>query len=109
MLSGFVLFIAIVIAAAALWFLACQMAPVGYEVSAGRVGTAIILMAICVLLIHMFLVPKGGVMPGFFTFAVAAVLIVKCAFRLPMFRSAVVALLFVAGCAVAWSVTLLAK
>jgi hypothetical protein len=107
--SAFFLFIALVIAGYALWFLACQMSPLGYEVSPSRVGTAIILMAVCILLTDKFVVPRGGMILGCVVFMVVAVLIVKCAFRLSLFRSAAVALIYVVGCTIAWSVTLLAK
>ena len=70
-------FIALVIASGALWVLACQMAPLGYEVTFARVLTAVILMAACVMMIKSFLASVGGPLPGAAVFLVLATLIVK--------------------------------
>ena len=97
-------FIALVIASGALWFLACQMAPLGYEVSFARVLTAVILMAACVMLIKSFLASVGGPLPGAAVFLVLATLIVKSTLRLSLRSSVSVALVYVVVGLVAWEV-----
>ena len=91
-----------VIAAGSLWVLACEMSPLGYEVSFARVGTAIILMVISILLTTKFLNPAGGMMLSIPVFAAVTVLIVKLALRLSFLRSVVIALIYAAVWAMAW-------
>ena len=102
LISAFLLFIAFVIAAGSLWFLACEMSPLGYEVSFGRVVTAIILMAVSILLTSKFLAPMGGMMFSIPVFAAVTVLIVKLALRLSFSRSVVIALIYAAIWTIAW-------
>ena len=101
-ISAFLLLVMFVVAAGSLWILACEMSPLGYEVSFGRVATAIILMAISIRLIIHFLSPVGGRMLGIPVFAAVTVLIVKLALRLSFFRSVVIALIYAAVIAIAW-------
>ena len=102
LISAFLLFFAFVIAAGSLWFLACEMSPLGYEVSFGRVVTAIILMAVSILLTSKFLAPMGGMMFSIPVFAAVTVLIVKLALRLSFSRSVVIALIYAAIWTIAW-------
>ena len=102
LISAFLLFIAFVIAAGSLWFLACEMSPLGYEVSFGRVVTAIILMAVSILLTSKFPAPMGGMMFSIPVFAAVTVLIVKLALRLSFSRSVVIALIYAAIWTIAW-------
>ena len=94
LLGGFFFFIAFVMASGVLWILACRVAPSGYEVSFGRVGTAVILMAIGVVLTKMYLVPIAGVTLGVLAFTVLAILIVKSVLRLSLRHSVLVALIY---------------
>ena len=95
LLGGFFIFIAFVMASGVLWILACRVAPLGYEISFGRVGTAVILLAIDVVLTKTFLVPIGGVMLGALVFTLLAILIVKSVLRLSLRHSVLVALIYI--------------